>query len=902
MHRVDLDPELGLNELIEHATVEVHPLRGGRRYLYKLLHGFIYGAQKLFNEKYTQLFSCHTPKCSDLMIWRSMVLMFPPKDFERIDAIARQYSIDPTSVSEEDNDFLHYAYKMACMHFIITSFVASRPDLYVELLDNGDLVANIDNPNVDDDDGPVVIVRRQLTYEQKVWALFDDMFGSREQSMIVMRYLALGLRTGGTGRHVLYLHGEAMNGKSVFMQIIKAAMGGDGTKMIIHLNGDYFSPRQTNLDATFRNVNVDARFLFLPEMCVLEMGPAGMRRLKRLTGGDVITERGPFSKKNNNFVNNAKLITTSNEIPYLTAAEISRFLIVPMRSCFNMSVSQVRTKHLRRALNQRATHLMFGLEEAAYPPVFTDYVREHNSAANCMFGAIGIGMKAVDALLPTYPSVTKQYVPPLIKHVPSSRNMLADKNLLDSKVMEKCGAGLIRILTREIIPIMKGVTVDTVDSCCNEFDAITHRVYAQMATYKDMMTAIVLNKVVRVRDNRCFVVVEELRLLASNDLVNVRKTYSRAMYGAFYSANKVNAIESDISNAVASLPRFQNALLTMGLKSVPYNGRSTSIARGTPVIYGFLLIEHFNDRIAHAINEQTLLTAMTDDSHIRQYESAFNDMTEDDTMDSFVRRKFMKPVEGADPSLYGSSYEEYNSVDVNNEYLSMSTPQRFQSAMSSYDRIRQVLGGDVNRSDPAAYAAAILQAVSQLQEGDDDEAMQQQAADVKAIQDAFHQAAADRAAEALAEAEAAETAAHVHDLSSPGHTKRHKSSSSGGSALEEAGIVPENVALSDYVNANADVIVYEELSDAEILKSARAVSAAADSSYDEEFGHGVPTVPTSVTTSQVMNSLDVLRNFLGAHDDDVAMQLLADCEQRILPLLVRKRKQSKISDFFKFWK
>lgn len=121
-------------------------------------------------------------------------------------------------------------------------------------------------------------------------------------------------------------------------------------------------------------------------------------------------------------------------------------------------------------------------------------------------------------------------------------------------------------------------------------------------------------------------------------------------------------------------------------------------------------------------------------------------------------------------------------------------------------------------------------------------------------------------------------------------------------ALEEAGIVPENVALSDYVNADADVIVYEELSDAEILKSARAASAAADSSDDEEVGHGVLTVPTSVTASQVMDSLDVLRSFLGAHDDDVAMQLLADCEQRILPLLMRKRKQSKISDFFKFWK
>ncbi|KAH7981872.1 hypothetical protein HPB52_001361 [Rhipicephalus sanguineus] len=57
-------------------------------------------------------------------------------------------------------------------------------------------------------------------------------------------------------------------------------------------------------------------------------------------------------------------------------------------------------------------------------------------------------------------------------------------------------------------------------------------------------------------------------------------------------------------------------------------------------------------------------------------------------------------------------------------------------------------------------------------------------------------------------------------------------------ALEEAGIVPENVALS-----GRDADVYEELSDAEILKSARGAATAADSS-DDEVVHGVPTVPT----------------------------------------------------------
>ncbi|KAH6922328.1 hypothetical protein HPB50_013247 [Hyalomma asiaticum] len=102
-------------------------------------------------------------------------------------------------------------------------------------------------------------------------------------------------------------------------------------------------------------------------------------------------------------------------------------------------------------------------------------------------------------------------------------------------------------------------------------------------------------------------------------------------------------------------------------------------------------------------------------------------------------------------------------------------------------------------------------------------------------------------------------------------------------ALEEAGIVPESVALSAYVNANADMIVYEELSDAETLKSARA-AAAADSS-DDEVGHDVPKVSMPVTASQVMDSLDIICSFLGTHDDDVAMQLLTECpEDGLLPV------------------
>ncbi|KAH6932644.1 hypothetical protein HPB50_008228 [Hyalomma asiaticum] len=117
-------------------------------------------------------------------------------------------------------------------------------------------------------------------------------------------------------------------------------------------------------------------------------------------------------------------------------------------------------------------------------------------------------------------------------------------------------------------------------------------------------------------------------------------------------------------------------------------------------------------------------------------------------------------------------------------------------------------------------------------------------------------------------------------------------------ALEEAGIVPENVALSDFVNADTDVIVYEELSDAEILKSACAATAAADSSDDEEVGHDVPKVPTPVTASQVMDSLETIRSFLGTHDDDLAMQLLTEFAEPSTSLAAkdRQKRRAKLVD------
>lgn len=43
---------------------------------------------------------------------------------------------------------------------------------------------------------------------------------------------------------------------------------------------------------------------------------------------------------------------------------------------------------------------------------------------------------------------------------------------------------------------------------------------------------------------------------------------------------------------------------------------------------------------------------------------------------------------------------------------------------------------------------------------------------------------------------------------------------------------------------------------------------------------------------------NIAEDFIGAHDDDVAMALLTECENRVAPLLTAKRKQAKLTDFW----
>ncbi|KAH6948163.1 hypothetical protein HPB50_023113 [Hyalomma asiaticum] len=114
--------------------------------------------------------------------------------------------------------------------------------------------------------------------------------------------------------------------------------------------------------------------------------------------------------------------------------------------------------------------------------------------------------------------------------------------------------------------------------------------------------------------------------------------------------------------------------------------------------------------------------------------------------------------------------------------------------------------------------------------------------------------------------------------------------------LEEKGFVPADVQLDDFVNADANVEVSEELTDSQIIESVQKHDDNVSSSDEDDDPQDTMT---SLTALKVMDSFDFIRKVIGTLDDDTAMALLTDCETRVLPLLAARRKQSKLTDFWK---
>lgn len=102
--------------------------------------------------------------------------------------------------------------------------------------------------------------------------------------------------------------------------------------------------------------------------------------------------------------------------------------------------------------------------------------------------------------------------------------------------------------------------------------------------------------------------------------------------------------------------------------------------------------------------------------------------------------------------------------------------------------------------------------------------------------------------------------------------------------------VPIEIRFSDYVSADANVVTTEVSDDEDILRLVGSVEGDTDDDSEESKA----PVPTP---GQVMDALDLLRQFAGAHEGtENALDALHTYEKSVRSLT--KCKQAKIADFF----
>ncbi|KAH8031576.1 hypothetical protein HPB51_019197 [Rhipicephalus microplus] len=102
--------------------------------------------------------------------------------------------------------------------------------------------------------------------------------------------------------------------------------------------------------------------------------------------------------------------------------------------------------------------------------------------------------------------------------------------------------------------------------------------------------------------------------------------------------------------------------------------------------------------------------------------------------------------------------------------------------------------------------------------------------------------------------------------------------------------VPADVHISEFLQADSCLVVREEMTGADIIKSVQEDGVSSDD--DDTIAQRDPALPP---TSQVLDAFNIIRRCNGSSR---AMALLAACESRIVPSLGKKRKQAKLSDFW----
>ncbi len=181
---------------------------------------------------------------------------------------------------------------------------------------------------------------RSATCPTFEWWISDVMFGDKELIAILQEFMGYVVRGGEYKYHkALWLSGDGRNGKSTFLDVLKALVGTDSysTLSIKQIIEDKFS--RADLDGSLVNVSEETS----PE----ELSDSGP--FKNLTGdGDVRGEKKFGSGYK--FRNRAKLIMTYNEVPNLrdlSTGMMSRPIIIPWKKDLSDESKQDKTLKAR---------------------------------------------------------------------------------------------------------------------------------------------------------------------------------------------------------------------------------------------------------------------------------------------------------------------------------------------------------------------------------------------------------------------------------------------------------------------------------------------------------------------------------------------------------------------------
>lgn len=634
--RSELDPNLGIDETYSVVTVKIMPCRGGLQYRSKHAQKLVRAAHQLymstdkFRFAYERVYALASKQVEREMLCDSYSGDCDSSDCDSSDCDSIDCDGDEGGDAAgvvEDISLEAYTYRV--MQQAVVNMINQNPASYTEIFSQSSVFNSMVCSSELDDGGPVVFEKTELSWEEVVWKTLDDIFGDRETTIMVLRFIARGLSAERQGRYLMFMHGPAMNGKSHVIGLVRNLFGTDNT-LVKTLESDYFGKR-TQMDAQFRSDgSSEIRFLIVNEMPVLEMGHQGKLILKQFTGGDVMTARAPFAYTNREFTNNAKIITSSNDIPYFNEAEqaeISRFWIVHALTLFRPGIADVRNHFMTEIAQDLCRRKLFG---QAYPAMYIDYVKDFNLAANTFFysdkNATSVTAPLFRANMVPIFGFTRQPAVVDFKSMPSMRVMLADPKLMSKDYTLRQSAALMRILTREIVPQMLAHeepdnNLDTlVFSYINDHKPLYE-------SYKNPFLIVLRMSVVHVPDQTKCVCVKKLRLVMQQHFEVFRRSELDRIYGTCTGTSGVgskteNPLVTETANALKSMGTLVKALQIHGI-NVETNGTdndqdsSNAFGPSDKIMRGYMFMSEYQT----LLDEENVnpITGIVDDSDLLHY-------------------------------------------------------------------------------------------------------------------------------------------------------------------------------------------------------------------------------------------------------------------------------------------